>query len=76
MRLGLVESLGRPGGNVTGVTSLSTELIAKRVELLRQLLPKVSRVAVLWDQTPHSWLSVQELEAAARTPGIGFSRWA
>ncbi|MFI5373189.1 MAG: ABC transporter substrate-binding protein [Candidatus Rokuibacteriota bacterium] len=71
VRLGLVESLGRPGGNVTGVTSLSTELIAKRVELLRQLLPKVSRVAVLWDETPNSRLSVQELEAAARPLGIG-----
>ena len=40
VRLGLVESLGRPGGNVTGVTSLSTELIAKRVELLRRASPE------------------------------------
>jgi putative ABC transport system substrate-binding protein len=65
VRLGLVESLGRPGGNVTGVTSLSRELIAKRVELLRELLPKVSRVAVLWDETPNAELSVKELKAAA-----------
>jgi putative ABC transport system substrate-binding protein len=71
VRLGLVESLGRPGGNVTGVTSLSTELIAKRVELLRHLLPKVSRVAVLWDGTPNSRLSLQELETAGQPLGIG-----
>jgi putative ABC transport system substrate-binding protein len=70
VRLGLVESLGRPGGNVTGVTSLSTELIAKRVELLRELLPKISRVAVLSDETPNSQMSVQEVQAAARSLGI------
>jgi putative ABC transport system substrate-binding protein len=70
VKLGLVESLSRPGGNVTGVTSLSSELIAKRVELLREILPKVSRVAVLWDETANSRLAVQELEAAARPLGI------
>jgi putative ABC transport system substrate-binding protein len=70
VRLGVVESLGRPGGNVTGVTSLSSELIAKRVELLRELLPKIARLAVLWDGTPNSRMSVQELEAAARPLGI------
>ena len=70
VRLGLVESLGRPGGNVTGVTSLSTELIAKRVELLRELLPKISRVAVLSDGAPNSLMSVQEVEASARFLGI------
>ena len=71
VKLGVVESLARPGGNVTGVSSLSGQLIAKRVELLRELLPKVSRVAILWDETPNSRMSVQELEAAARTLGIG-----
>jgi putative ABC transport system substrate-binding protein len=70
VRLGLVENLGRPGGNVTGVTSLSTELIAKRVELLRELLPKISRMAVLSDGTPNSLMSVREVEAAARSLGI------
>ena len=54
VRLGLVETLGRPGGNVTGVTSLSTDLIAKRVQLLYEILPKASRVAVLSDETPNS----------------------
>ena len=71
VKLGVIESLARPGGNVTGVSSLSSQLIAKRVELLRELLPKVSRVAVLWDETPNARISVQELEAAARAVGIG-----
>jgi putative tryptophan/tyrosine transport system substrate-binding protein len=70
VRLGLVKSLGRPTGNVTGVTSLSADLIAKRVELLRELLPKSSRVAVLSDGTPNSLVSVREAEAAARALGI------
>jgi putative tryptophan/tyrosine transport system substrate-binding protein len=67
VKLGLVQGLGRPGGNVTGVTSLSTELIAKRVELLRELLPKMSRVAVLSDGMPNSAISVREVEASARS---------
>jgi len=71
VKLGVVESLARPGGNVTGVSSLSSQLIAKRVELLRALVPKDSRVAILWDETPNSRMSVQELEAAARALGIG-----
>jgi len=49
VRLGLVTSLARPGGNVTGVTSLSSELSGKRLELLKQTLPRASRIAVLND---------------------------
>ena len=45
---GLVSSLARPGGNVTGITSISTDLSGKRLELLKDTLPKVSRVGVLW----------------------------
>jgi putative ABC transport system substrate-binding protein len=71
VKLGVVESIARPGGNVTGVTSLSNQLIAKRVQLLRELLPNVSRVAILWDETLNSRMSVQEMEAAARALGIG-----
>jgi putative ABC transport system substrate-binding protein len=70
VRLGLVESLGRPAGNVTGVTSLSTELIAKRVGLLRELLPKAIRVAVLSDETPNSMMSVREVQATAKSLGM------
>jgi putative tryptophan/tyrosine transport system substrate-binding protein len=70
VKLGLVESLGRPGGNVTGVTSLSTELIAKRMELFRELLPKASRIAVLSDEAPNSMMSVREVEATAKSLGL------
>ena len=46
---GLVESLARPGGNVTGVTNLSRELGGKRLELLKEAVPKIGRVAVLYE---------------------------
>jgi putative tryptophan/tyrosine transport system substrate-binding protein len=45
---GLVESLARPGGNVTGVTRLTRELSGKRLELLQEVVPRVTRVGVLW----------------------------
>ena len=71
VKFGIVASLARPGGNVTGVSSISGDLMAKRVELLRELLPKISRVAILWDETPSARITVQELEAEARPLGIG-----
>ena len=46
---GLVGSLARPGGNVTGLTYISTELAGKRLEILKEILPRLSRVAVLWN---------------------------
>jgi len=47
--LGLGESLARPGGNVTGLSQMGTELVGKRLELLKEIVPKLSRVAVLWN---------------------------
>lgn len=46
---GLVDSLARPGGNITGLTRLTRELSGKRLELLKEAVPKVSRAGVLWD---------------------------
>jgi putative ABC transport system substrate-binding protein len=64
---GLVKSLARPGGNVTGMTILSPELSAKRLELLTQLLPRVSRIAVLYNPAfPGSRLDLQQTQAAGR----------
>ena len=74
---GLVESLARPGGNVTGVTNLSTELGGKRLELLKEVVPKVARVAVLYDPTnPASVREVKEdLPVAARALGLTVQPW-
>jgi putative ABC transport system substrate-binding protein len=65
VRTGLAASLSRPGGNVTGLTTLSTELSVKRLELLRELLPDFSRLGVLWDNNPAFALAVQDTEQAA-----------
>ena len=74
---GLVESLARPGGNVTGVTNLSRELGGKRLELLKEAVPKVARVAVLYDPAnPPSVLEVKEvLPVAARALGLTLQPW-
>jgi putative ABC transport system substrate-binding protein len=69
VRAGLVASLARPGGNITGLTSLSGELPGKWMELLKETVPRVSRVAVLWDlaSDPNQ---VKTSEAAARSLGV------
>src|SRR3954447_769350 len=74
---GLVESLARPGGNVTGITNLSRELGRKRLELLKEAFPKVARVAVLYQSSsPSSVLEVKELlPAAARALGLTLQPW-
>jgi putative tryptophan/tyrosine transport system substrate-binding protein len=68
VRIGLVASLARPGGNVTGINFFATELMAKRLELLRELVPTAARVAVLINpaNAASAELSVRDLEQAAR----------
>jgi len=65
---GLVDSLSRPGRNLTGVVSRQSELVGKRLELLKEALPKLSRVAVLWDS--FSQRQFDELQQVARSLGI------
>ena len=74
---GLVESLARPGGNVTGITDSSRELGGKRLELLKQVVPKLARVAVLYDPAnPGSLREVKEaLPVAARRLGLTVRSW-
>jgi putative ABC transport system substrate-binding protein len=71
---GLVTSLARPGGNVTGLSVLASELVGKRLELLKQAVPGVSRVAVLWQPGGQGERTdkdlVKEAEVAARALGV------
>jgi putative ABC transport system substrate-binding protein len=63
---GLVDSLARPGGNVTGMSNLSLELSGKRLELLKEALPRISRVAVFYD--PQLSLALKETQTAGSVP--------
>jgi putative ABC transport system substrate-binding protein len=71
---GLVASLSRPGGNITGLTFLGPELVPKRLQVLKEALPKVSRVAALWHPGAFGERTNQEMlkgtEAAVRTLGV------
>ena len=65
---GIVDSLARPGGNITGVASLSPEVGGKRLELLKEVVPTASRVVVLWNPTNSSnSLQLKEIRTAAQT---------
>lgn len=66
---GLIESFNHPGGNITGLTVRSSQLAGKRLELLKEMLPGLSRVAVLWD--PFVRADIKEFEIAAHSLGIG-----
>ncbi len=68
--LGLVASLARPGGNITGTSLMAPELGSKRLELLKETVPKISRVAVLWHPRGAGRLEWQQTEAAARRLGV------
>jgi putative ABC transport system substrate-binding protein len=71
VRAGLVKSLGRPGGNVTGNTILGPDLSPKRLQLIKEVIPSVSRVAFLWNPDNASNAAIlDELRAAAPTLGI------
>ena len=71
VREGVVASLARPGGNITGLANLTPELVGKRLELLKEIVPQISRVAIIWNpDDPGSGLRMRETEAAARALGI------
>ena len=74
---GLIESLARPGGNVTGLTNLKGKLAGKRLELLKEAIPKLVRVAVLYEPAiPANILEVKEdLPVAARVLGLTVRPW-
>jgi putative ABC transport system substrate-binding protein len=68
---GLAASLARPGGNVTGLTNSGRELVGKRIELLKETLPGLSRIAVLWNPESRTQpLSLRDAEAAAKSLGL------
>jgi putative tryptophan/tyrosine transport system substrate-binding protein len=72
IRLGLVASLARPGGNLTGINFFSTELVAKRLEILRELVPGAARVAVLISPShaASTKSTLRDIEPAARAVGL------
>jgi len=72
VRLGLVASLARPGGNLTGINFVAGEVTAKRLEILREMVPTATRVAVLVNpaNAANAETTLKEVEAAARTIGL------
>ena len=70
--VGLVASLNRPGGNVTGITSLNTEVVSKRLELLHELVPKANTIGLLVNQADPriADINIAEMQAASRTLGL------
>ena len=68
---GLVASLARPGGNVTGLSLQTTDLVGKRLELLREVVPRLSRLAIMGNvSTPLAVLEMREVQATVRTLGL------
>ncbi len=73
VRFGLVTSIGRPGGNITGATMVTSELVAKRLALLRELIPKAAVIGLLVNPTsPNAAAETRELEAATADFGLRF----
>ena len=67
---GLVDSFARPGGNITGLTNIAPVLSGKRLELLKETVPKLTRVAVLWDPQNPGSTTMEESQLAARELGL------
>jgi putative tryptophan/tyrosine transport system substrate-binding protein len=67
---GLVSSLARPGGNITGLSSMALDLDGKRLELLKEAFPKVSQVAFLWGSGPGNNIPLTDMEAVAKALGL------
>jgi len=71
-RRGIIASLAHPGGNITGLTSINTELSGKRLELLKEIIPKLSQVGYLWSPTnPDADYAMKETETVARSLRLG-----
>jgi putative ABC transport system substrate-binding protein len=71
-RRGVIASLARPGGNITGLTSINIELSGKRLELLKEIIPKLSQVGYLWSPTnPDAAYAMKETETVAGSLGLG-----
>jgi putative tryptophan/tyrosine transport system substrate-binding protein len=67
---GFVTSLARPGGNITGLSFQDSELVTRRLQLLKEAIPEVIRVAALWDSTSAGQTSLKAVEQAARSLGL------
>jgi putative ABC transport system substrate-binding protein len=75
--LGITPSLAKPGGNLTGLAILSLELTSKRLQLLKEAFPRLSRVAVLWNpDNPGNALVLKEVETAAHALGLSWQGFA
>ena len=75
LQLGVIDSLARPGGNVTGLSMMDAEIGGKRVQLLRELIPNLSRIAVIAataTTTPYGPYFVEDMRMAATSAGVGF----
>jgi putative ABC transport system substrate-binding protein len=70
VREGLVDSLARPGGNITGSIAISPDLSGKRLELLKEVVPEASQIAVIWHPSPWDEEEVREAEITARAMGV------
>ncbi len=69
VKAGFVDSLARPGGNITGLTQLASQLHAKRLQLLKEAFPRISRVAIIWRPRDQKQ-SMKEVEAAGQALGV------